>query len=185
LGLARCSLRGREFEFLTASGVFSHRRVDNGTRLLIESMRLPEVGPVLDMGCGYGPVGIVAAAIWPRLEVWMTDVNERAVSMALENADRNGVGNVVVRQGNLYEPVGNKTFGVILSNPPISAGLRNVVKPLIAGAVDHLSGGGSLQLVVQSNKGGRSVSSMMEGYFGGVDVVSRKGGYRVLMAVKG
>ena len=79
LGLIRCRLRDIEFEFITASGVFSRRRIDPGTRLLIESMELPERGRALDVGCGYGPIGIAAAKFRPKLEGWMVDVNERAV----------------------------------------------------------------------------------------------------------
>ena len=182
-GLLRCRLRGLDFEFVTSSGIFSPRALDRGTRLLVESMVLPESGAILDLGCGYGPVGIAAARLRPGLEVWMTDVNERAVALAEENAVRNGV-DVVMRLGDLYEPVGGTVFGAILSNPPISAGMRRVVEPLVGGAVDHLVGGGSLQLVVQSNKGGRAVASLMEVFFGGVEVVARGGGYRVLMSVK-
>lgn len=185
LGLVRCRLRGREFEFLTSRGVFSYRRIDLGTRLLVESMLLPDMGSVLDLGCGYGPVGIVAAKIRPGLEVWMTDVNERAVELALRNAERNGLGNVVVRQGHLYEPVGDMVFQAIFSNPPISAGLGRVVGPLVSGAFGRLSVGGSLQLVVQTNKGGRALASMMEEAFGSVNVAARRSGYRVLVAEKG
>ena len=184
LGLLRCRLRGREFEFFTSSGVFSSRKIDNGTRLLIESMVLPERGSALDVGCGYGPVGVVAARLWPGLEVWMTDVNERAVGLAERNATKNGVGNVVVRLGSLYEPVGGEIFDAVLSNPPISAGMGRVVEPLVAGAVDRLVDGGSLQLVVQSNKGGRTLASLMAGCFGSVEVLARKGGYRVLRSTK-
>ena len=78
-GLVRTNLCGRNFEFLTASSVFSKRRIDLGTRLLIESMILPKTGSILDIGCGYGAVGIVAAALCPKLRVIMTDVNVRAV----------------------------------------------------------------------------------------------------------
>jgi len=183
LGLVRCRLRGLEFEFFTSSGVFSYRRIDNGTRLLVESMVLPGEGRVLDVGCGYGPVGVVAARLAPGLEVWMTDVNERAVALARRNSEWNGV-EAVVRQGDLYGPVGDVVFDAVLSNPPISAGMRRVVKPLVEGALDRLVEGGSLQVVVQSNKGGRTLASMMEGCFGGVDVVARGSGYRVLRSVR-
>jgi 16S rRNA (guanine1207-N2)-methyltransferase len=136
------------------------------------------------MGCGYGVVGVVAGRVAPGLEVWMTDVNERAVSLARLNLKRNGVEGEVV-QGDLYGPVKGLCFGAVLSNPPISAGLRRVVGALVEGAVGHLEVGGSLQLVVQSNKGGRTLASMMEDAFGGVEVLARGGGYRVLMSVRG
>ena len=88
-GLVRACLCGRNFEFLTASSVFSKKRIDLGTRLLIESMVLPKEGCVLDIGCGYGAVGIVAASLNPKLHVVMTDVNIRAVRLARKNMELN------------------------------------------------------------------------------------------------
>ena len=181
----RARLRGLDLEFLTAGGVFSHRRIDRGTRLLVESMRLPGSGRLLDVGCGYGVVGVVVARVAPSLEVWMTDVNERAVSLAEDNLRRNGVEGATVRQGDLYEPVAGLDFDCIVSNPPISAGMRRVVEPLVRRTVDRLVAGGSIQLVVQSNKGGKTLTRMMEDAFGGVEVSARGGGYRVLMSVRG
>ena len=180
LGLLRCRLCGHDFEFLTASGVFSHKRIDSGTRLLIESMTLPDTGAALDLGCGYGPIGIAAAKLKPRLQVWMTDVNQRAVALAEENARRNGVENVRILVGSLYEPVEGLSFDVILTNPPISAGIKKVVEPLIEGSVRHLKPGGSFQVVVRTTKGGKSLTSLLEEYYGGFEVVARRGGYRVL-----
>ena len=84
-GLVRASLCGRNFEFLTASSVFSKTKIDLGTQLLIESMVLPKTGTYLDIGCGYGVVGIVAAKLNPKLCVFMTDVNVRAVRLARKN----------------------------------------------------------------------------------------------------
>ena len=174
-GLVRCVLRGLELEFLTSSGVFSHRRVDLGTALLIESMELPEEGSVLDLGCGYGPVGVAAGRLRPGLEVVLTDVNERAVELARENLRRNGVANGVALLGGLYGPVAGRRFDVVLSNPPFSAGFRGVVGPMVEG--------GSLQVVVRWGKGGRMVGALMEEVFGGFEVLARGGGYRVLMSV--
>jgi len=77
-GIIQTRLRGIPFKFLTASGVFSKKRVDLGTKLLIEAMVLPESGHVLDMGCGYGAVGIAAAKLNPNLHGVMVDINERA-----------------------------------------------------------------------------------------------------------
>ena len=125
-GLVRTTLCGRNFEFLTASSVFSKRRIDLGTRLLIESMILPKTGCILDIGCGYGAVGIVAAALNPKLHVIMTDVNVRAVRLARKNLPLNKIFNAEVRYGHFYEPVEDLKFECILSNPPVSAGMETV-----------------------------------------------------------
>ena len=182
LGLIRCRLRDIEFEFITASGVFSRRRIDPGTRLLIESMELPERGRALDVGCGYGPIGIAAAKFRPKLQVWMVDVNERAITLARENARRNRVRNVRILQGHLYEPLRGRRFDVILSNPPFSAGFKRVVKPLVEEAKRHLKTGGSIQLVVRWAKGGKALASLLEKQYGGYTVLAKSGGYRVLKA---
>jgi 16S rRNA (guanine1207-N2)-methyltransferase len=180
-GLIRTRLRGLDFEFETNSGVFSHKRVDAGTRLLVESMTLPEKGKVLDLGCGYGVIGIVAAKLNQDLEVWMTDVNNRAISLAESNTKRNGV-KTSVRQGILYEPVGGLKFDLIVTNPPISAGIEAIVRTIIEGAPAHLVGNGVFQLVVQSNKGGRTLKRIIERAFGNIEVISRGGGFRVFAA---
>jgi len=181
LGVVRTYFRGRLFEFLTTSGVFSRTRIDAGTRLLVESMVLPKKGLVLDLGCGYGPVGIAAATFNPKLQVVMTDVNERAVWLAKENAKRNRVENVEVRQGFLYEPVENLRFEAVLSNPPVTAGMKTVL-PLIAQAPQHLREEGTLQMVFRSKVSGKRLTEAMKKAFGNVEVVSRKGGYRVLVS---
>jgi len=183
LGLIRVHLRGRPFEFITSSGVFSKKRVDLGTRLLIESMILPEDGCALDLGCGYGPVGIVAAALNPYLRVVMVDVNERAVRLARENAKRNSVTNVDVRRGFLYEPVENARFNAILCNPPVSAGM-SVVQSIVVNAPKHLTEKGLLEMVVRTKIGGKRIAGMMNQTFGNVHTHERKSGYRVLISEK-
>ncbi|MBS7637978.1 class I SAM-dependent methyltransferase [Candidatus Bathyarchaeota archaeon] len=184
LGLIRCKLRGLDLEFLTASGVFSYRNIDAGTSLLVEAMILPENGRVLDLGCGYGVIGIAAARLNPSLEVWLTDVNERAVLLAYENVKRNRVRNARVLRGFLYEALEGTLFNAILTNPPISAGLR-VLERLVEGSLAHLKMGGSLQMVVRTNKGGRQAARMLEDHYGGFEVIARRGGYRVLKAERG
>jgi len=182
-GLIKTKLKGLDFEFETNSGVFSHKRVDSGTRLLIEAMKLPKEGRALDLGCGYGVVGIVAARLNPSLEVWLTDVNMRAASLAEANVRRNGV-KATVRMGSLYKPVNKLKFDLIVTNPPISAGIDTTVKPMIVNALNHLVDGGTFQLVVQSNKGGRTLSRIIEETFGNIEVTSRGSGFRVFTAYK-
>jgi 16S rRNA (guanine1207-N2)-methyltransferase len=183
LGLIRTYFREKSFEFLTASGVFSKERIDLGTRLLIESMILPEKGCVLDVGCGYGAVGIAAAIFNPDLHVAMVDVNMRAIQLARQNAELNHVWNVEIRHGHLYEPVKDLMFDCIVSNPPVSAGMKTV-EAIITEAPAHLTYAGTLQMVVKSKIGGKRLQSVFEKAFGNVDVLARGSGYRVLISKK-
>ena len=181
LGLLRTNFRDKPFQFITATGVFSRTRIDPGTRLLIETMLLPEKGRILDLGCGYGPIGIAAATFNPNLHVVMTDINDRAVWLAKKNIKRNFLENVEVRRGYLYEPVKNMKFETILSNPPITAGMKTI-QPLITQAPKHLKEEGLLQIVVKSKKSGKQINKIMNKTFGNVHVLARKSGYRVLIS---
>ncbi|MEM2953765.1 MAG: methyltransferase [Candidatus Bathyarchaeia archaeon] len=182
-GMLSTYLRGRPFKFLTASSVFSKKRIDLGTRLLIETMVLPERGYVLDVGCGYGAVGIAAAAFNSKVHVIMVDVNERAVRLAKKNIEINHVSNAEVRRGYLYEPVKDTTFNCILSNPPVSAGLA-IVKALITEAPKHMTEKATFQIVVKSKIGGERLQLIFEETFGNFAVLARESGYRVLIAEK-
>lgn len=183
LGLIKTTLRGRSLEFLTASSVFSKKRIDLGTRLLIEAMALPEAGAVLDVGCGYGAVGIAAAASKPRLQVVMTDVNMRAVRLARQNVEINRVSNAEVRYGYLYEPVKDLTFNCVLSNPPVSVGMETV-KAIITQAPQVMAEKATFQMVIRSKIGAKTLPSVFNEAFGNCQVLARKSGYRVLMSEK-
>lgn len=183
LGVIHVCLRGLFLRFLSASGVFSHRRVDLGTRLLVECMVLPEEGSVLDLGCGYGVVGIVAALSNPCLGVVLVDVNERAVRLARKNVELNDVTNAEVKRGDLYESVGDVLFDCVLSNPPLSAGMR-VVESMISEAPSHMNVGGKFEMVVKSKVAGKRLIKVFEDAFGNVDVLARESGYRVLISEK-
>lgn len=181
LGLLHTTLRGKSFEFLTASSVFSKKQIDLGTRLLIEAMLLPETGTVLDVGCGYGAVGIAAAASNPRLHVVMTDVNERAINLARQNTQKNKVHNTEVRRGYLYEPVKDSKFNCVLSNPPVSAGMATV-KALVTQAPTVIAENASFQMVIRSKIGAKILPHILTETFGNCHVLARKSGYRVLAA---
>ena len=178
-GLVRTSLCGKPFEFLTASSVFSKRRVDCGTRLLIESMVLPQAGCVLDVGCGYGAVGISVAKLNPKLHVVMTDVNARAVRLAKKNLALNRVINAEVRCGLFYEPVEGLKFNCILSNPPVSAGMETV-KAIVTDAPNVMAADASFQMVIRSKIGAKLLPALFTETFGNCEVAARESGFRVL-----
>lgn len=182
-GVIHTYLRGKPYKFLTASGVFSKKRLDPGTKLLIEAMRLPEKGYVLDIGCGYGAVGIAAATFNPNLQVVMVDLNQRAVMLAKRNVALNKAANVEVRRGNLYEPVKDMVFNCILSNPPVSAGLTTV-KKIIFQAPEHMAEKATLQIVLKSKVVGERLMQTFRETFGNLEIIARESGYRVLMSEK-
>ncbi len=183
LGIINTNLCGRQFEFFTTSSVFSKKRVDTGTRLLIGSMVLPDHGMVLDIGCGYGAVGIAAAAFKPAIKVVMTDVNIRAVRLARDNVEHNKMANAEVKHGFLYEPVKELSFDVVLSNPPVSAGM-NIVKSIINQAPRVMSAGATFQMVIRSKIGAKNLPALLKSVFGNCQILAREGGYRVLLAEK-
>lgn len=167
------TLRGNQFIFLSDHGVFSKNEVDFGSRLLIEAFQMPDVrGNVLDVGCGYGPIGLSLAKESQGREVHMVDVNERALELAKENAANNKIGNVRIYQSSVYENVDGQ-YAVILSNPPIRAG-KHVVHEILEKAVDHLVPGGELWIVIQKKQGAPSAMEKLESVFSEVDVVEKK-----------
>ena len=177
----RQKIKGIEFKFYTASGIFSKDQIDKGTLVLAENMILDKNSKVLDIGCGIGILGIVAAKIFDA-NVVMSDINERAVMLAKKNAKLNNV-KAEIYQGNLYEKVKKNEFGVVLSNPPQTAGRETCFK-LIEESKNHLKNNGNLQLVARHNKGGKTLSSKMEDIFGNVKVIAKKAGYWVYLSVK-
>ena len=179
-GLVRACLCDRNFEFLTASSVFSKTKIDLGTRLLIESMILPKTGTILDIGCGYGAVGIVAAKLNPKLFLLMTDVNARAVRLARKNLEANKISNAEVRHGCLYEPVKESRFNTVLSNPPVSAGM-DTVKAIVVQAPKVMADNATFQMVIRSKIGAKILPELFCETFGNCSVIARGSGFRVLM----
>ena len=182
-GLITALLCGQIFEFTTASSVFSIKRIDLGTQILIENMILPQTGCALDVGCGYGPVGIAAAKFNPKLHLVLTDVNRRAVLLARKNAEKNHVFNVEVKSGNLYMPVKDFCFNAVLSNPPVSAGMETV-EAIIRGAPEVMAQKGRFQMVVRSKIGKKTLPEIFIEVFGNFEVLAIESGYRVLTAEK-
>ncbi|MGQ0797086.1 MAG: class I SAM-dependent methyltransferase, partial [Methanobacteriota archaeon] len=163
--------------------VFSRGRLDRGTELLIEAL---EVGPcetILDLGCGYGAIGVVAARLADGGHAVLTDVNERALGLARKNLEANRVTNAEVRAGDLYDPVASLRFDHILCNPPIRAG-RAVVDRIVQDAPSHLLDGGRLWLVARTKQGAEAIRKRMARTFGTAEVVRRGSGYKVLRATK-
>ncbi|MBT2732661.1 class I SAM-dependent methyltransferase [Carnobacterium sp. ISL-102] len=179
------TLRGREFKFVTDAGVFSKKTVDFGSRLLIETLDFSEMipGDILDVGCGYGPMGLALAKEDSERKVEMVDINERALGLAKQNASNNRLSNVLIHTSDIYESVEGKEFAAIVSNPPIRAG-KNVVHGILTGAFDLLKNGGTLTIVIQKKQGAPSAKAKMEETFGNAQVIVKDKGYWIIQSFK-
>ncbi|NWQ44285.1 class I SAM-dependent methyltransferase [Bacillus sp. EB106-08-02-XG196] len=178
------TLRNVLFRFKTDNGVFSKKEVDFGSRLLIEAFVLPNVeGPVLDVGCGYGPIGLSIAKNYPERIVHMIDVNERAIELALENARQNAVDNVEIYESDTLINVKQSNFAAILTNPPIRAG-KKTVHDIFEQSYKHLVTQGELWVVIQKKQGAPSAIEKLKELFTTVDTIDKSKGYFIIRAVK-
>ncbi|MCP3764433.1 class I SAM-dependent methyltransferase [Domibacillus sp. A3M-37] len=178
------ALRGKSYTFETDAGVFSKSEVDFGSRLLIETFEWPEVdGPILDAGCGYGPIGLSIASEQPDRIIHMIDVNDRALTLARENAKRNNVDNVLIYESDRLQNVSEEGFAAVLTNPPIRAG-KQVVFDIVQTGFAKLSEGGELWVVIQKKQGAPSVIKEIERLAGSCEVAAKVKGYFILRAKK-
>lgn len=177
------AIRGVSLRLKTDAGVFSRRNLDRGTELLIEALQVGPCELILDLGCGYGVIGLVAARLSEGGHVILTDVNERAVALARTNRKRNAVVNAEIRKGDLYTPVAGLVFNHIVCNPPLRAG-RGVVDRIIREAPAYLLDGGRLWLVAKTKLGADSIRKRMADVFGNAVVAKRGSGYKVVVSTK-
>lgn len=182
------SLLGNEFQFVTDNGVFSKRTVDFGSRTLLSALEATSKfenlqGTVLDVGCGYGPIGLAIAKRYPQLKVEMVDVNHLALDLAKENAKSNEINNVDIFASDIYAQVDKSDYQAIVSNPPIRAG-KKIVHQILEGAFDHLQIGGTLTVVIQKKQGAPSAKKKMEEVFGNCEMIARNKGYQILQSQK-
>ena len=172
---------GTKFIFYTDNGVFSKDGLDFGSRLLLETIPLEEVGgKVLDMGCGYGVLGIVLNKL-TSCSVDMVDVNLRAIHLAERNIRENHSLHVQVFESNVYENIHSK-YSCIVTNPPIRAG-KKVVYDIVMGACDYLEDNGALFLVIRKEQGAKSLIIDLQKLYT-VEVLEKKKGFFILKCTK-
>lgn len=178
------TLLGHNFVFTSDNGVFSKHRVDYGSRVLLDNFDFTAVpdGKFLDMGTGYGPIGLALAKLQPNRTVDMVDVNEIALALAKQNAAANQISNVQIFASNVYFNI-KDSYAAIVTNPPVRAG-KKVVDAMISGALAHLKPAGTLTVVLQKKQGAPSAKKLMTNLFGNCEIVKRDKGYYILRSVK-
>lgn len=179
------TIKGVTLNFTAVSGVFSFDgRIDRASELLIKSFTpsMGHAGTFLDLGCGYGVIGLFLKAFFPGLKATLSDVNNRAVEYSRQNAAINNL-DVNVVASDLYDNLGDVLFDDVVSNPPVAAGKKLTFR-LITESARHINEGGSLWLVAFHNKGGATLRTKMAEEFGNVEDVEKSGGIRVYRSVK-
>ena len=172
-----CFVLGKKFVFNTDNGVFSKDGLDFGSRLLLESIPLEEVGgKVLDMGCGYGVFGIIINKLTSCC-VDMVDVNLRAIHLSQINIKENHCSNVNAFESNVYQNIDSK-YTAIITNPPIRAG-KKVVYDIVMNAKDYLEDNGKLFLVIRKEQGAKSLIRDLEKIYS-VKILEKKKGFFIL-----
>lgn len=176
----RYSFCDHQFTFITDSGVFSKGEVDRGSDILLHS--LPSLhGDVLDMGCGYGLIGIVIKKCYPDCNVVSIDINQRAVNLTRQNALRNHVALECLQNDGLSSL--GKSFDYALINPPIRAGKETVYR-LFNEIRASLSRKGKLFIVIRTKQGAKSAVEYLKTLFHAVNTIEIKSGYRILECIE-
>jgi 16S rRNA (guanine1207-N2)-methyltransferase len=170
------------FTFITDNGVFSKTGVDYGSEVLLDAVQKIGVhGSILDMGCGYGTIGVILKKLNPSCSVVSVDVNPRAVELTEINSQQNGCElTAFVSDG--FESV-KDTFDYVITNPPIRAG-KKVIYKMFEDAYDHLDKNGELIAVIRKKQGAESAVKKFEEIFSNCEIVSRDKGYWILRSKK-
>lgn len=172
------SYRSHSLRFETDSGVFSRTELDRGTEVLLDSLPETVNGAVLDMGCGWGVIGVAVGKHWPETKITMADINQRACDLSRTNAKANGVSATVIESDG-YEKVLDSSYDLILQNPPIRAG-KAVIYQMFADAANCLRGKGELWLVIRKQQGAPSAITYLNTLFEDVETVEKKSGFWVI-----
>lgn len=174
---AEWTYRGHALRFTTDAGVFSKGEVDFGTATLLKALPEEMTGRVLDLGCGWGAVGVSVGKANLGCEIVMSDVNRRALELSERNAKANGVSVQIVESDGLKNVSGS--FDYIITNPPIRAG-KQVIYKMFSDSADRLTEKGQLYLVIRKQQGAESALKYLKTVFNEVDTIEKSGGFWVI-----
>jgi 16S rRNA (guanine1207-N2)-methyltransferase len=165
-------------DLTTDRGVFAGGSIDAGTKyLLLDGPRPPAAGPLLDLGCGYGPIAVALATRCPAAAVWAVDVNRRARELCAANADRLGLANVHVTAPDGVPP--DVAFAAIYSNPPVRIG-KAELHGLLLTWLSRLAPDGFAALVVSKHLGSDSLARWLTDQGWSVERIGSRQSYRLL-----
>ena len=175
----------KKYTFQSCDNVFSKNQVDYGTKVLISTIlkNYKTLGKrVLDLGCGYGAIGISLADNYKDTHFVMSDITKTAIRLCKQNIYLNKTQNIEIINSDLFDKIDGK-FDFIITNPPIKVG-KQVLLNLISGAVDRLEENGEIILVIKKSHGKDSIKVALEETFGNCEILEREKGYYILRSQK-
>lgn len=178
-------VNGIEYQFNSCNDIFSKDSIDYGTKVLITALLEREnlSGKILDIGCGYGVIGIVLANSFHQTVFTLSDINKTAVELTRQNVIKNRIRNIEnVLESDGYQSIEGK-FDAIVTNPPIKAGKQNLLNILV-GAKDRLNHNGKLYFVIKKKHGEESIKKNLTEEYANVEIIKRNKGYYILKAEK-
>lgn len=170
-----------DFLCVTDIGVFAKDQLDRGTKVLLQYVQVADtVQSVLDLGCGYGAIGLVIGKLYQK-DVDMVDVNKRAITLAKTNVLKNGIQAHVFYSDGFQEIT--QSYDLIVSNPPIRVGKKKLYA-LLEGAWHHLRDDGSFVFVINKKHGAESAINYVKKKYSSVEILGRKKGFLVITCKK-
>ena len=175
-------IKEKNIKFISDNGVFSKGHVDIATNFMLNVLIEENIsGKLLDVGCGYGTIGITLSKFFD-IDVTMLDINERALNLARKNVKLNNVGNVKIIESDGFEKI-NEEYDVIVTNPPIRAG-KAVIYKMYEDSYMHLKAGGVLYLVINKKHGAPSTKEFLTQLFENCEILDKQTGFNVMKCVK-
>lgn len=175
----------KKYNFITDNGVFSKDHIDEGTHILIKNIvkniNINNLN-VLDLGCGYGVIGIILKTIQNNINISFSDINTRSLELSRENLKLNNISDYKIYKSDLFENI-SENFDLIISNPPIRTGKENIFK-LYEQSFEHLNDNGMFICVIMTKHGAKSTQKKLEQIYKTVTCISIESGFRVYLAKK-
>ena len=180
--IIKTTINNKDYEFVSDNGVFSKDEIDYGSKALLNVLLKEDLkGDLLDLGCGYGLIGVVLKNEFPELNIDMIDINLRAIELSKQNCDINKVSNYVF-ESNGFEKI-NKGYNVIITNPPIRAG-KEVVYSFFENSFDTIKKNGTLYVVMRKSHGAKSAMEKLNSLFNNCELIKKDKGFYIFKANK-
>jgi len=176
------TLNGFPFTFHTTWGIFSPRSIDEGTLLLLKYVKVDNDSDCLDLGCGYGPLGLTLAKMAPEGRTTLVDRDFKAIEYSQKNAEINKIGNVDILLSNGFDQIQGKKFDIIVSNIPAKVG-NELMTLFFHDAYTQLKPGGKIY-VVTINGLRDYIKRTFKDIFGNYKKIKQGKNYTVATAIK-